>query len=312
MDTFPRSGKLLVAEEERCPMTSLTELFCHVDDFWQAFEPKWREQQLSDGKQREREGELHPSEIMTILIHFQQARYRDFKTYYTQFVQRFLQREFPTLVSYTRFVQLLPEFVVPLSTYSPHCFGRCTGISFIDSTALAVCDNRRISQHQVFAETAARGKTSMGWFYGFKLHTIVNQRGELLACRLTAGNVDDRQPVTDLTERVFGKRIGDKGYLSQALLEQLWAQGIQLITKLRANMKNRLMELTDQLLLRKRAIVETIYDQLKNISQIEHTRHRSFRNFAVHLLCGLIAYCHQPKKPSLHLSNTDLQLLIQN
>ena len=293
-------------------MTSLTELFCHVDDFWQAFEPSWCKQQLKRGKQREREGELHPSEVMTILIHFHQARYRDFKTYYTHFVEGFLRREFPKLVSYTRFVQLIPEDVVPLSTYLHRCFGRCTGISFIDSTPLAACDNRRIHQHRVFAAMAKRGKTSMGWFYGFKLHTIVNERGELLACRLTAGNVDDRQPVTDLTERIFGKLIADKGYLSQALFEQLWAQGIQLITKLRSNMKNRLMSLTDRLLLRKRAIIETIYDQLKNISQIEHTRHRSFQNFAVHLLCGLIAYCHQPKKPSLHLSNTDLQLLIQN
>lgn len=177
-------------------MTSLLELFCHVDDFWQAFEPYWRNQQLSDGKQRERAGELHPSEIMTILIHFHQARYRDFKTYYTRFVEPFLQREFPNLVSYSRFVQLIPAFVVPLSTYLHHCFGRCTGISFIDSTALAVCDNRRIRQHRVFTQMAMRGKTLMGWFYGFKLHTIVNERGELLACRLTAGNVDDRQPVT--------------------------------------------------------------------------------------------------------------------
>lgn len=293
-------------------MRSLTELYCHVDDFWQAFEPYWRKQQVSDGKQRERAGELHPSEIMTILIHFHQARYRDFKTYYTQFVELFLRREFPKLVSYNRFVQLMPDYLIPLSAYLHGCFGRCTGISFIDSTALAVCDNRRIGQHRVFAATAAHGKTSTGWFYGFKLHTIFNQRGELLACRLTAGNVDDRQPVTDLTERIFGKLFGDKGYLSRALFERLWAQGIQLITRLRSNMQNRLMVLTDKLLLRKRAIVETIYDQLKNISQIEHTRHRSFRNFAVHLLCGLIAYCHQPKKPSLHLSNSDVQLLIQN
>ncbi len=293
-------------------MTSLTELFCEVDDFWQAIEPYWRAQQLSDGKQRDREGTLHPSEIMTILIHFHQARYRDFKTYYTQFVETFLQREFPHLVSYSRFVQLTPAFVVPLSAYLQHCCGRCTGISFIDSTSLAVCNNRRIRQHRVFAGAAARGKRSMGWFYGFKLHTIVNERGELLACRLTAGNVDDRQPVPNLTERVFGKLFGDKGYLSQALFEQLWQEGIQLITKLRSNMKNRLMDLSDKLLLRKRSIIETIYDQLKNISQIEHTRHRSFRNFAVHLLCGLIAYCHQPKKPSLHLSSSDSQLLIQN
>src|SRR5215216_5002207 len=124
-------------------MTSLTELFCHVDDFWQAFEPLWREQQVTDGRQRERERELYASEIMTILIHFHQARYRDFKTYYTQFVEQFLRAEFPKLVSYRRFVQWMPEYVVPLRAYLHRCFGRCSGVSFIDSTALAVCDNRR-------------------------------------------------------------------------------------------------------------------------------------------------------------------------
>ena len=137
-------------------MTSLTELFCDVDDFWQAIEPYWRAQQLSEGKQRDREGTLYPSEIMTILIYFHQARYRDFKTYYTQFVETFLQREFPHLVSYNRFVQLIPAFVVPLSAYLQHCCGRYTGISFIDSTSLAVCNNRRIRQHRVFAGAAAR------------------------------------------------------------------------------------------------------------------------------------------------------------
>ena len=100
-----------------------------------------------------------------------------------------------------------------------------------------------------------------------------------------------------------GKLFGDRGYISQSLAEELLVQhGIHLVTKARKNMRGRLLTLTDKLLLRKRAIIESVNDQLKNVCHIEHTRHRSPRNFLVHLLCGLIAYCHQPKKPSLHLN----------
>ena len=185
--------------------------------------------------------------------------------------------------------------------------GRYTGVSFSDSIALAVCKNVRIAQHRVFAVDARRGKT--GWFYGFKLRLVVNDRGELLAFRLTAGNVDDRRPVPRLVRRLFGKLFGDRGYISQALAEQLFTtQGILLITKVRKNMRERLLAFTDKLLLRKRAIIESVNDQLKNICQIEHMRHRSPSNFLMHLLAGLVAYCHQPKKPSLHLDR-DLDLL---
>ncbi len=283
---------------------SLTEVFCHVDDFCQAFEPVWQQQQLTSGlRQRRRASQLCLSEIMTILIHFHQSHYRDFKSYYTQHVQVYLRSEFPHLISYERFVQRMSNALIPLCAYLRHCYGRCTGIGFIDSTALAVCHNRRIHQHRVFKDVAQRGKSSVDWFYGFKLHLVVNDRGELLACRLTPGNTDDRTPVPRLVERIWGKLFGDKGYLSQPLTEQLLARGVQLVTKLKSNMKNRLIRLLDKLLLRKRSILETITDQLKNISQIEHTRHRSFANFTVNLLAGLIAYCHQPKKPALHLSS---------
>jgi hypothetical protein len=286
---------------------TLLELFCTVDDFWQVFEPHWRHQRLESGQQRQRTGELCESEMMTIVIHFHQARYRDFKTYYTKHVQVFLRAEFPQLVSYARFIQRLPTILEPLCVFLQHCFGTPTGIAFIDSTALAVCDNRRIASHKVFDEWAARGKTSTGWFFGFKLHLLINDRGELLAVQVTRGNVDDRKPVPALVKRLFGKLFGDKGYLAQTLREQLRQQGVELITKLKSNMKNQLMLLGDKLLLRKRAIVETVIDQLKNISQIEHTRHRSPINFMVHLIAGLIAYCFQPKKPSLGL---DQQLIL--
>jgi hypothetical protein len=239
---------------------------------------------------------------MTIAILFQQSGYRTFKAYYTRHVQQHLRSEFPQLVSYSRFVELLPSVLVPLTVYLQTQLGQCSGISFIDSTALAVCKNARISQHRVCAVDAARGKTSVGWFYGFKLHLVVNDRGELLAFCVTPGNVDDRRPVPRLVTRLFGTLVGDRGYISQQLAEDLFIRhGLHLITKLRKNMHNRLLSLTDKLLLRKRALIESIIDQLKNVSQIEHSRHRSPFNFLVNLMAGLIAYCHQPKKPSLDL-----------
>jgi hypothetical protein len=280
---------------------SVLELFCAVDDFLISFAPRLKASQLAAGKQRTRASQLYPSEIMTILIHFHQSHYRTFKAYYTEHVQIHLRSEFPRLVSYQRFIALIPSVLVPLLAYLQSRYGACTGISFIDSTSLEVCDPKRISQHRVFATDAKRGKTSTGWFYGFKLHLAVNDRGELLACCLTPGNVDDRTPVPSLVKDLRGKLFGDRGYISAPLTQLLFEQGLHLITRLRKNMKDCLMHLSDKLLLRKRAIIESIIDQLKNISQIEHSRHRSPTNFVVHLIAGLIAYSHQEKKPGLHL-----------
>ena len=146
----------------------------------------------------------------------------------------------------------------------------------------------------------------MGWFYGFTLHLIVNDIGELLAFCVTPGHVDDRRPVPKLAKTLFGQLCGDRGDISQALHDVLWAQGLALLTKVRRNMKNRLMRLWDKLLLRKRALIETINDQLQNISQIAHTRHRSVTGFMANLLAGLVAYTYQPKKPSLGLKRNPL------
>jgi hypothetical protein len=290
---------------------SVLELFCHVDDFCRMFEPKWHAQCLSSGsKRRNRARELALSEIMTILILFHQSHYRTFKAFYTEHVCVELCNEFPQLVSYTRFVEFFPSALAPLCVYLHTCLGACTGVSFVDSTKLAVCHNRRIRQHRVFRDLAERGKTSIDWFFGFKLHLVFNDHGELLTFTLTPGNVDDRVPVPAFAKRLFGKLFGDKGYLSQPLLKQLKSVfGLELITPRRKNMKKVELPLADKLRLRKRAIVETIIDQLKNISQIEHTRHRSPINFLVNLVCGLIAYCHQPKKPSLQLKALPLPMI---
>lgn len=286
-------------------MFILEELFCCVDDFCQAFEPQWERQLLGNGlRRRRRPRSLCLSEIMTILIGFHQSYYRNFKAYYQEVVQCHLQSDFPGLVSYGRFVEWMPSALLPLCAFVRSCFGSCSGISFIDSTSLKVCHNRRIKQHKVFENIAARGKTSVDWFFGFKLHLVVNDKGELLNFVLTPGNTDDRTPVVKLLQQIFGKVFADKGYVSQKLAKQLLnSVGVQLFTKLKRHMKNRLLSLADRLLLRKRAILESIIDQLKNISQIEHSRHRSPVNCLVNIVCGLIAYCHQPKKPSIALDH---------
>jgi hypothetical protein len=281
---------------------SLLELFCQVDAFCHTFLPQW-DQALRDSRQRTRRrvGQLAMSEVMTIIIHFHQVRFRDFKTYYLVYVLGHLRREFPQAVSYQRFVELMSPALGPLCAYLQTCYGSCTGISFVDSTALAVCHNRRIASHRVFRGLAERGKTSMGWFYGFKLHLVINHRGELLACQVTPGNTDDRRPVPTLAKRLWGRLFADKGYLSQPLTHELFrTRRLRLVTHLKRNMANRLVLLHEKILLQRRALMETVFDQLKHLLQIEHTRHRSSSNVAVNLVAGLVAYCHQPTKPSIY------------
>jgi hypothetical protein len=290
---------------------SLLELFVNVDDFCQNFLPIWEKKLLTEGnKKRRRAGQRSLSEMMTIIIYFHQSQDRNFKAYYLEHVCQPLRAEFPHLVTYERFVVLRPSAFGPLSAYLKSLYGHCSGISFIDSTALGVCDNHRIHTHKVFEGVAERGKGSMGWFYGLKLHLVVNDCGEILACQITPGNLDDRKPVPVLCKRLFGKLSADRGYISQPLFEQLLETfHVQLITRLKQNMKNRLIPLIDKLLLRKRALIESVVDQLKNIAQIQPTRHPSPINAFINIIAGLIAYCHQPKKPSLNIISTSLPLL---
>jgi len=277
-------------------------LFCDIDDFCLQFEPAWQHHLMPEGSRRRwRESRLCLSEVMTIVVSVHQSGYRTFKDYYLRYVTPHLRWAFPQVVSYSRFVELMPEALVPLCAYLQTRKGQSQGVAFIDSTLLAVCHPKRSGRHKVFAGLARWGRNSLGWGYGFKLHLLINDVGELLACRLTVANVDDRVPVPALVAKVQGKVFGDRGYISQALFETLFARGVQLITKLRKDMKNKLLPMLDKLLLRKRSLIETVNDQLKNISQIEHSRHRSVPNFLVNLVAGLIAYTYQPKKPSLHI-----------
>lgn len=290
---------------------SILPLFSDLDDFCQSFEPTFNTKQLEAGtRRRQRHTTLILSEVLTIIVWFQQSGYRTFKDYYRKEICLHLRSEFPNLVSYNRFVELMPAALVPLCFYLQTRKGQTAGVAFIDSLPIAVCHNRRIPSHRVFAHVAERGKSSVDWFYGFKLHLIVNDQGELLAFHLTPGNVDDRKPVARLARGLYGKLFGDRGYISQALQAVLSAQGLQLITKIKKNMKQRLLSVWDQLLLRKRALIETINDQLKNICQIEHSRHRSPANFLVNVVAALIAYTYKEKLPSLNLRVKELDKLL--
>lgn len=288
----------------------LTELYCTIDDFWKSFKQEWDKHLIDSGKsKRGPEAELTIPEMMTIIILFHQSGYRTFKHFYL-YVCNYLRKEFPKLISYSRFVYLMKNIFVPLFAYLLHIRGLITGIAFIDSTSIAVCHNKRIQRNRVFKGFAKRGKTTSGWFFGFKLHLIINDKGEILAFQLTQGNVSDVSMVGTLSKDIFGKLFGDKGYISSEVGNNLLKRGLELFTSIRSNMKQRVMSLRDKILLRKRSLIETVNDQLKNISQIEHTRHRSIGNFLVNMLGGLAAYCHQPKKPSLKLDKNEARLLM--
>ena len=287
-------------------MKNLVELYCDVDDFCKVFVPQWQQQLIEDGsRSRHRECRLSMSEIMTIIIGFHMSHHRDFKNYYLGHVKQFYKKAFPDLLSYTRFLAVMPRTIVPMCAYFTTLKGKPTGIDFIDSTSLKVCHNIRIPRHKTFSGVAQRGKGTMGWFYGFKLHLIVNHLGEIVAAKVTTANVHDTKPVKELATCLPDKLYGDKGYLSKALEANLFEQGVTLITTVRKNMKAKAMSLWDRAMLSRRFIIETINDQLKNISFIEHSRHRSINGFMLNLMAGLVAYCLKENKPALNI--TDLE-----
>ncbi len=284
---------------------NLVEIFYFADEFCKEFDKMVRGHQLEQDtgkKHRNKSSRLSDAEVITILIAFHLGGYRNLKHFYVNYVQKHLQSYFPQTVSYNRFVELQQKALMPMVLFLKTLrLGKSTGISYVDSTRIRVCHNKRIYNHKVFRGIAQRGKSTMGYFFGFKLHLIVNDRGEIIDFVITPGNVDDRQPLKDgnFLKKISGKLFGDKGYISKDLVEKLFVDGIHLITGIRNNMKNQLMTIHDRIMLRKRSIIETINDELKNICQIEHSRHRSFVNFITNLISGLLAYSFLPKKPSI-------------
>lgn len=278
----------------------VTEIFYLVDEFCQNFKKEFDGHLI--GSAPKKKPVMTDSEVITIQILFHFGSFRCMKHFYCNYVQKHMGREFPRTVSYNRFVELVHRTCMPMTLFlKTCCLGSCTGISFADSTPLRVCKNKRIKANKVFKGMATTGRSTMGWFHGFKLHLIINERGEILNFVITQAHVDDREPLKEgkFLQDIRGKLYADKGYIGQKLTELLFIDGIHLITSIRNNMKNVLMELKDRIMLRKRSVIETVNDELKSMCQIEHSRHRSFMGFVSNTIAALIAYSFFPKKPSI-------------
>src|SRR5919202_1129962 len=253
----------------------ITALYCCLDDFCKVF-ADWEAHRLIPSEQtRQRAGKLSRSEMLFIVVLFHLSPYKNFKAFYLYGIGHQHRACFGALPHYDRFVSLMPRLFTPLMVLLHSLSGEQTGIYFADSTKLAVCHNRRIDRHRVFDGLAARGKTSMGWFFGLKLHFVINHKGEIMAVTITPGNNAHSAVLDEITRHLSGKLDADKGYISRAVFSTLWQCGLHLITGIRRNMRNHLMLLGDKIMLRKRFVIETVFDILKSEMGLEHTRHRS-------------------------------------
>jgi DDE family transposase len=287
----------------------ITELFCFVDDFCRVSDD-WINHSFLSTKTRKptRIPEISHSEILTVILLYHQSPCKNFKYFYMSYLQLY-KTEFKNLPSYSRFIYLKPRaltyLVLLIEWYCSQAKG--LGVSYIDATSLAVCHPKRVSRNKVFRGVAELGKTTKGWFFGLKLHLLINGCGEIQGIKITPGNVDDRTPVQDITKRITGLLFGDKGYIKQELFDALYQKGLKLVTGIRKKMKNKLLPLIEKVLLRKRSIIETVFSVLKGTFEIEHTRHRSVWNAFTHILSALTAYCMKSSKPSI-----SQPILIQN
>lgn len=286
----------------------LIELFCEIDDACNYLEKEWHKTLISI-KKKQVSSKLSMSEIITIVIYFHFSGQRNFKGYYQKVVQQNLKDFFPNLVSYSRFVELQQTVLIPLYILMEARKGADSGISVIDSTTIPVCHIKREKSNKVFRGIAKKGKSTTGWFFGFKLHFIINDLGEIVSYKITAGNVDDRMPVPELTTYLKGLLVGDRGYISSSLFTSLMDRGLKLVTKIRKKMKNKLMDTFEKVLLNKRGVIESINNVLKNSLHISHTRHRSPTSFLTNMISGLLAYSFLKKKPNLQIRETEQALV---
>lgn len=286
-------------------MIPLEEIYCLIDDFCKQFEQLNSTHILPNpNRKRNKPCALSMSEIMTIVVMFHLSHYRTFKDFYINCILFQYKNCFPKALSYNRFIEIKKHATMPILVLLKSLTGEQTGKYYIDSTKLQVCDNLRIKRHKVFKDIAKRGKTSTGWFFGFKLHLIINNKGEIMSIKLTPGNTDDRAVVRQMTKGLEGCLFGDKGYISKELKEDLENNNLELITKIKKKMKAKILDPIKKLWLDKRGVIESVIGQLKEIVHIQHTRHRSLENFFINVLAGLLAYVFKPKKPTVSFSKS--------
>jgi len=252
---------------------------------------------ITTDKQRIRAGKLALSEAISIMIFYHFSPFKNFKAYYQNFI--ITGNLFKDPPCYDRFIQIIPSLFLPLIIMLHSLSGKRTGIYYADSTHFAVCKNIRITRHKTFRGLAERGHSSIGWFYGFKLHIIINDKSEIIAIKITQGNLDDRKAFESmiLKDKLQGKCYADKGYISKEMFNKLYKKGLLLITGIKRNMKNYLLPILDKALLRKRFIIETIFGYIKENFNVRPSKHRSPTNFFASLFAALIAFQIKPTKP---------------
>lgn len=275
----------------------LVSIFCEIDDFCKELEKNIL-QSLLTGQNKGKRGPaccLSISEIMMIQILFQMVGYRNFKTFYTGFLQIYWSKYFPTLPSYQRFVELMNRALFALTIFTQFKSGQKTGIYYIDGSCLPVCHLKRSKRNKVFKEIAQYGRTSVGWFFGLKVHLVINNLGELIAFKITKGSVSDSSVAGSLLSSLEGLAFGDKGYIGKKLFDELFKNGLKLITRKRKNMKEKLvLNNYEKQLLNQRNLIETVFDCLKHKYHVWHTRHRSIINAMTNLIAALAAYTIEP------------------
>lgn len=280
---------------------SLVRIFVELDDFCIEYE-RWSAQHPAD-RPHGWASCLSRSEAMTILVCYQLSGYKCFQYYYERLVLPSLGGYFPKLVGYKRFLRLVPGCLDHLYLFAQWqaCRSDRTGIYYVDSKKLPVCDYARRASNRVFQGVAAYGKSSTGWFYGLKLHLVINNLGQAVSFLFTPANVADNNHgvLHALLDGLSGNCYGDKGYLS-ALFAEFHQKGLKLVTKTRRNMKAALLPLAEKYQLMKRGIIEAVNDILMTVQDLDHTRHRSPVNALAHMTAALVAYGYMEQKPSVH------------
>lgn len=293
-------------------MIDLTELYVEIDDFCRKICADLGRNLIGSGVAVTIDTPgLSLSEVLTILVFYHYSRFDCIKHYYLIKVQRELKKYFPKLPSYNRFIERIREIPALATLYLHYKQAKYNGAGYIDSTPLEVCSKKRTRCHRVFKFEAKLGKSSKGWFFGLKLHIICDFMGNIISCKITPGNANDLKAAVKMLKDFKGKIFADKGYIGKKEFSILLEQGLILVTSVKKNMKNRLLELWDKILLKKRSLIESIFNVMKSALHLEHSRHRSVVNAVVYILTTLIAYCWKPNKPKIKFNKQEMEVLQQ-
>jgi len=282
---------------EKMNINTIIETYVKVDDFFQSLTklniPSY------PLRKRKSKSRLNLSEKVCISLLYHLSGFNCFKNFYNYEILQNRKDCFPDAVKYNTFIEYQDEISYYLYIFLHKLTKKKGGlINFVDSTSLRVCHPKRIHQHKVFKGLASRGHTSLGFFYGFKLHLIINETGDIAGFSLTKGNIDDRKGLKTINSILYGNLYGDKGYISKDLEDFYQRIGVNYKTKKRKNMKRK-TPFIDKFFLRKRGLIETVIGQIKDMANLNYTKHRSLKGFLRNILSVLVAYQLKKRKPKM-------------